>query len=619
MNQIAKVFIALSLLFSVTHQSPPALADGSEGTETADWDRAWWIEKTARTLSADTLFLSPGEVQALLQQSDTEIVSQLMQRPAFADGLAEFFLYFLGFKGGGSKRYENATSHPLSIGSAVAVYEGQDFFDVLLASTSPRYVLPLESAPESGESHLQIITAYQEQIEAWRNIIEVRGEDGEIEHFEKQAFCDDYFLDFEKEDSKSLNLFVNVLGFGKSRVWLERLHSHSHNDIVVGCMFNWDPTGEKTHAALLQLQSLIEHFASVYLQFLPSDYELQSVLDFRTIPNPMPSNQNLDSSRLPYEYWVKLQNSSTNRQRRRAAHFFRTYLCDDLTPIELPDTDHGIGDVHASQPECQSCHYKLDPMAGMFWNLGIAGIQYGTPSQSDDPNYVFDDGVVLSGQQWSEYLAPWKREDGTWKTGLVRSLSDESLNNYGNGFEDLLNIIQEAPEFRSCIVRRMATFYLGKDQTFDGGWLRELENDFEELPNSGLAFRSILKKLVTSHLAKARDPNPELCYDTPSLPGEIDASVPCRVRFLLEENCQTCHNKNTARGGLDVTSWVEAEGGQTFRYIKNGEQVSAPDSRHAISERLTTTDSTLRMPPGFMPDTDRSQLLNWLHSPSTPK
>jgi Protein of unknown function (DUF1588) len=87
-----------------------------------------------------------------------------------------------------------------------------------------------------------------------------------------------------------------------------------------------------------------------------------------------------------------------NKNRRRAAAVFRTFLCDPMVPAisSSGDRTHDFHDVafaenyevtenqirsgvlasaearHGSDAQCAACHYKLDPMGKTFQSMGVA-------------------------------------------------------------------------------------------------------------------------------------------------------------------------------------------------------------------------------------------------------
>jgi hypothetical protein len=114
-------------------------------------------------------------------------------------------------------------------------------------------------------------------------------------------------------------------------------------------------------------------------------------------------------------FFATLPSTSTNFHRKRAAYMLKTYFCDDLTPLELPQTeagDGGVADVHASNPSCQSCHYRLDPMGALFRNVGVRGRDF-----TGHDRIKFDDQITFTGEAFDSYESQWKNPDGTFRAG----------------------------------------------------------------------------------------------------------------------------------------------------------------------------------------------------------
>jgi hypothetical protein len=126
-----------------------------------------------------------------------------------------------------------------------------------------------------------------------------------------------------------------------------------------------------------------------------------------------------------FEYYFANPNSSTNANRRRGARVLDMLFCDDLTPINfVPGNDH-TQNRHASEAGCASCHYKLDPMAGVFRNIGQFGNQH---TLIYHKAMIFDDQKIITGPELQSYLHQWKNTDGNWNSGWVRSLTNPEKN-----------------------------------------------------------------------------------------------------------------------------------------------------------------------------------------------
>src|SRR5690606_6614086 len=103
-------------------------------------------------------------------------------------------------------------------------------------------------------------------------------------------------------------------------------------------------------------------------------------------------------------FFDRLPNSSTNFNRKRANYALKRFFCDDLTPVNVVLPDDHAGGRHGTDPGCQACHYKLDPMAGFFrYHNG-----FGTSSKDPDGIIFFSDGAL---KPLGEYLGEWRSDD----------------------------------------------------------------------------------------------------------------------------------------------------------------------------------------------------------------
>jgi hypothetical protein len=346
----------------------------------------------------------------------------------------------------------------------------------------------------------------------------------------------------------------------------------------------------------------------------PEYYRPMRVQDFKTFPEslalaPTPS--------LTQRVFFSLQNSSTNYDRRRGAYVLKRYFCDDLTPVnvEIP-AQHAEG-RHAADPSCQTCHYKLDPMAGFFRERGVLGFDFAKSEQ-----IIFDDLVTIDRKS---YDASWAAPAGSgrpWDVGYVRSSDDPSLNAYGSSLEDLFGIIQKAPEARQCLVRRMLEFYVGEQQVFDPGWVEGLAKDFSarvvaDGGNGTGAFKETLARIALSRSFAEPDLVSTTCYDRPA--GTPDGvAPPCAVAFLLQRHCTSCHSGGAPAAGLDLSGWIAVDGAHTFPHRRGGAQRTRLETLSALADRLSTTDADARMPPSVhIPSDDRERLFLWVNDQLT--
>lgn len=82
------------------------------------------------------------------------------------------------------------------------------------------------------------------------------------------------------------------------------------------------------------------------------------------------------------------------------------------------------------------------------------------------------------------------------------------------------------------------------------------------------------------------------------------------IRQIFKADCSECHNSNKAKGGLDLSSYLQTMAGSSA-----GEVLSAGDPENSvIFECITTDDSDIRMPPkgARMNKNDVEMIKNWI-------
>jgi hypothetical protein len=305
-----------------------------------------------------------------------------------------------------------------------------------------------------------------------------------------------------------------------------------------------------------------------------------------------------------------LVNSSTNMNRKRGAYILKQYFCDDLTPINVETPEEHSGGQHGSSPSCFACHYKLDPMAGFFRTFGARFIDY-----SLQDKIVFDDGAV---SDRASYENAWRAPAGAgreWNVGYVRSVNRVDLNDYGESIGDLFAIIKRAPEVKRCLVKRAFEYFVSAEQTIDAGYLDQLSREFmaDAERDSAEAFKSLVAKILLSQSYSHPDPVATECYDFP--PGyDPRGAPPCRVAFIFNKNCTSCHGPSGA-AGLDLSSWIQlADGSYGFPHLDaSGHQRPRTETFAALQERLSSSSPGRRMPLNrHMDATEREQLYRWV-------
>jgi hypothetical protein len=300
--------------------------------------------------------------------------------------------------------------------------------------------------------------------------------------------------------------------------------------------------------------------------------------------------------------------------RKRAAYILSTYFCDDLVPInvELPEV-HSEQGPHGNQAACLSCHYKLDPMAGFFRERGRSGYNF-----SARKTIQFDDGasenVQSYNQQWT--FAPETKTNIRWNVGYIRSTKFVDKNEYADDLPGLFKIIGRASEVKACLVKRMAEFFIGDNQVFDGAYLDDLTDRFnqESRTDSSRAFKNTVRRLLTSQAFAQSEPDPSRCYD--AAPGEkIASEIPCDVAHVIRQNCLLCHSHWWPEAHLDLGSWISKGGEHSFSHKdKSGKEYSKTETFQRILGRLSNSDPDLRMPyRRYIAAGDRQKLFLWVN------
>jgi hypothetical protein len=210
------------------------------------------------------------------------------------------------------------------------------------------------------------------------------------------------------------------------------------------------------------------------------------------------------------------RNASTgvNKNRRRAAAIYRTFLCDPMVPAIASGSDRthefldaafaekfevteeqiksGVltKDKHGADAQCLACHYKLDPLGKTFQNIGL----------------------VLSEKPVAGALI-FKRADNT--------LVDEPL----RGIGDLGKAMVKQPEYAACQVGWFWKEFVGQDVPLSKQKRGELVEKFNSL---GRKTNDFIAFLVQSPEFK----NPPLKTETVLF---------SKVEPLLKR-CDACHH-----------------------------------------------------------------------------
>ncbi len=595
------------------------------GTYATSETRKAWIQKVSETLHNGHGITSEKELDELMMLDDHGVVDQLMESDKFIDSVVEFNLFYLGFKADKLKYPDDSflsvlqskLSFPAAITAARELKNNGDYFK-LYDLKHPFYAKPTLKTFFTSEGDAYVADHRDDAIAKIRQLtVNLKDYLDNEKDSSDDAFCglvSELIFTFEFDRLGFDFFFVDHLR--NSKDWFKGL-----SEYCFGRQTRNNPGQKKPNRAkefLVHLDSLIDRI-DLLPEYLPTldyeNYEIKGFSDIRVYdPKVFGENTTLDAFD-GFAFWLNLQNSSTNYNRRRGAYFLKTYFCDDLTPINTEAPESHANDKHGSDPGCQSCHYKLDPIAGFFRNIGSFGSDY-----SDAERIFFDDGASMDRK---EYIKEWQNPDNDvrpWNVGYMRSVNDESRNDYTDNkqdpqLKDLFEIIKRAPEAKKCLVRRMFEYYVGDQVTVDMGYLDHLTQVFSELSatNSSLGFRQTLAAIVMSHSFKQENPQVGVCYDF--APGQemSDNRLPCQISHIVEKNCLSCHQGESARGGLDMSQWQVMEGGtQGFVHIVDGQQMTPSQTLHSIAERLSETNENIRMPLNqYMASDEREMLYLW--------
>ncbi len=585
----------------------------------AGHDKARWLAKVVRTLHYRRDLQDVPNYQDLLNMSRPEAVDALMADPLFGDSVLDFGLYFLGFqqptiRAGNDEGYGtddfSIGGFPQAIHAAQAVASGGDFF-TLFDRWQPRYLGKSDFTPNKTGLADGISDAdargerFKRAAENLKQAIDILASATSVAACAPFQEAKDKFSDELGQSGLSFSSF----DFGES-------------ESILGCIFSGGSLNfaaakakyEIKYNWLLELQQHREEWIAA-VRPAKNVMEIQNVDLFHVPVSP-------EQEAFSFKFYNAKVNSSTNANRRRAAYALNTFFCDDLTPLNvaLPAAHAGQG-AHASDPACQACHYKLDPMAGFFRTRGVAGIDF-----SPYPYFIFDDQKNINGDALAKYMNSWKETipelaaTRPWRVGYVRSPDMTSpKNTWGESYDDLFKIIREAPEVKQCLTRRMAEYYVGNNLVFDGAWLRQLASKYDNAqgPATSAAFKAIVKDLVLSKTFAMDNPSADQCYDFPS--GGQAPTLPCKVADIITRNCAGCHASVNGSGHLNLKNWTQGPDG-VFSFEHNGadgQRLAKSLSLARIMERLSTPDQAKLMPLNkSMPDVERATLYKWVNDES---
>lgn len=568
------------------------------------WHKRWWIEKAARILRGGVGLDDSDNIDQLMKLSEKEIVELLMNDPRLSDLVIDFNMYFLGFRAdqikNGGTYVSDVSFFPTAIESARQVTTGSGDYLALFNAKSVTYLSaptiykgedkrPLaEISRERASAYLQKFQEFLDKIRNLKTAAQVCSEGAEF-----------------RDLSPLIQIGVPI-AFVFNNVLIEPAWLGS----VFAVCFNPNATYESAVEAHAHLYSLYESLFRKTADLIESNYQPRLASEFKTFDF---SDFGMRPEVLAYGVTQRqsLPNSSTNYNRKRAAYVLKHYFCDDLNPIGIENPSQHANVPHGAQGSCRACHYKLDPMAGFFRNYGVFMFDF-----SNQRNIVFDDGARADLKAYNDSWKSNQNSGREWDVGYIRSTEKTSLNDYGSSLEDLHQLFRTAPEVKRCLVRRLFEYVVSDQQTIDASYLDYLTTEFTNRAetNSSDAFKWTVKQLLLSQSFAESDPDVNQCYDFK--PGfDPTNRPPCRVAYVLEQNCVSCHNSVNGPKRLDLKHWIQLPDG-TFNFPHqdlSGNQLGAGETMQRILDRLSAGESFRRMPPSgkYMSSQDRQELFLW--------
>ena len=605
----------------------PAAGEAVKTPAFSEWDKRWWIEKTARLLRNGEGLGPNDDIERLSKLSKQEIARAFMADERFGDTVLDFNMFFMGFKIDSLKvdgvYASSAFDFANAINSAKALQDDGDYLK-LFDLEGDYYLAPLTMTPSEdklepedaklapGQLREKTVGEFKAKIAALLNLRTGPNPLG------AHDFCEQIEELTEQQaeiNQRLFRAFTDAEIFGLMRGGIPDF-IYDALDVIANeeCEKPEDKVNVQRFTDSLKILSAqLDSAFNELVKFEPTVYEPYGIADFKSVDrSAYPTKGNWIA--FGFEQGTALANSSTNYNRKRAAYVLKRFFCDDLNPVGFEDPAEHVSGAHGSQTSCYSCHYKLDPMAGFFRNHGALF------SDSATSDIVFDD---LASMDRTAYLSAWRAPEGAgrkWDVGYIRSPRWKEQNSYGESIADLSKIIRQAPEAKRCLMKRLTEYVIGENQTMDGAYLDRLTETFEKdaAVNSSAAFKNAMITVLESETFQTRNPNPQACYDY--APGtKADDRPPCRVAYILQKNCVTCHSKNgDALNTLDLSKWIAAPDGKghVFPHLNSkDEQIAAQDTLQRMSSRLSDTNLKKRMPKNNpMSSQERQELFLWVQS-----
>ncbi len=591
-----------------------------------EWSKRRWIQKAARTLRAGKE-LEEKQLNYIANLSKEEITKNLMSGEDFQTTIYHLNLYIQGALRGSGDFPPNFSEindssdfddNPGAYIASKAILANGDYFQFLKFQQPRMLVIKGQGDQVSFQVAKSRVLALisQTQFQLQKSIISI------------SQGCEIFFPISSDGSLDRDDEFFELEDYGLAFVGPNAVFGKFQSLCVVA---------QTTKAELIDELTQMEKFLTAVFDLADHHRENLSPnggIDKLVNIDHLPVRSMGSPEALGRDFWENHTNSSTNFNRKRGSAILAKFLCDDLSPtnIDLDVKDHAKG-AHASDPQCVSCHYKLDPMAGFFRYRGIGGgdfsflrgktiSEYGKkiPTLANGPVFIFDDMRNYSQAEAEKYYKTWRSND-IWNVGHIRSQGQISQNFYSQNdvepLADLFDYLYRSDDVKKCLVKRMAEFFISPKQTFDTRWLdqmgAQLASDAKTSPqNSAISVKKVIAKLITSQSFSHPDPDEASCYDSPS---GSQPSPYCPVAAIVESKCLSCHNGSGQNNRvINFAQWVSDPTGKlTFSYTVNGQQLTRQESFALIRQRLQTKDRKLTMPKGkSMSDLDRDRFISWL-------
>jgi hypothetical protein len=584
-------------------------------------DQVEWLEKAAKVLRNGEGLGPDDDVAALAKLSKSEIVDRWMQDPRFGDSVLAFNLYYLGRSVDQVKRpagnaeftYDPIVfEFPQALMAARAAVSDRNYFD--LYEGSPSFVFPQAPRPVADSGSV----ATPPTVPAGERARLVGLMDSAIGGLaENRGRACDQFVQAGLQATNQLRFLGFTPALTMRRLWLSPQEGFP---LSLDCSAESKASDGEVAASMRAVRAGID--AAWQRVEERSTAPVRSIVDLTAVPVAVEGLPPIVSPMGP-SFFQTLTSSSTNFQRKRAAHMLKTYFCDDLTPLDIPSAEPAdaggdggsAADLHASSPNCQACHYRLDPMGALFRNIGVKGTDF-----SGKGSIRFDDSIFFEGKAYEQYLSQWRNPDGGFRAGYWVLGADGKperergwTDAHGDTLRGLWPYMRKSKLVKACLVRRLTEYVLGPGQVYDREWLAQVSEGFADGPQSGAQFKRVLKELLLSKTFSIHNPVKGTCYDVPV--GAPPNRAPCAIASVVSANCAGCHSSTTGPGRLDFTNWQDVGGGQfSWAHLdENGQQLPRAESQRRMLDRITTADRSRRMPLlRAMPGDDFVTFRGWL-------